>query len=146
MIEGTSTPFGNVWAANLARKQNVTLNDSEGSHMKGKETLRSPVGSLRVTNRWSFETLVFSTNFHSGFDVEEFQTILPKNYIHRVVRGEPIHDFFEAWKRSTAETISARPFGLKQWFTASVESLSKKGFDLDLHKKWLNKGYLIWRL
>ena len=120
MIEGTSTPFGSVWAANLARRQDSA--------------------------QWSFEALVFSTNFHSGFDVEEFQTILPKNYIHRVVKGEPIHGFFEAWKRSALETASAKTFGLKQWFTASVESLAGKGFDIDLHKKWLGKGYLLWYL
>jgi hypothetical protein len=120
MIEGTSTPFGNLWAANLARR--------------GESA------------QWSFEALIFSTNFHSGFEVEEFQTILPKNYIHRVVRGEPPHDFFEAWKRSTAETSSAKAFGSKQWFAASAESLAQKGFDVDLHKKWLGKGYLIWRL
>ena len=146
MIEGTSTPFGNVWAANLARRKDVILSDSEESLSKVKKTLWSPVGSLRVTNEWSFEALVFSTNFHSGFEVEEFQTILPKNYIHRVADGEPIHDFFEAWKRSASETASAKTFGLKQWFTASAESLAKKGFDIDLHKKWLGKGYLIWRV
>lgn len=120
MIEGTSTPFGNVWAANLARREDSA--------------------------KWSFEALVFSTNFHSGFDVEEFQTILPKNYIHRMVSGEPIQNFFEAWKRSASESTAAKTFGLKQWFMAAAESLAKKGFDIDLHKKWLGKGYLIWRL
>ena len=120
MIEGTSTPFGNVWAANLARRVEP--------------------------GKWKFEALVFSTNFHSGFDVEEFQTILPKNYIHRMTGGEPIQDFFAAWKRSASETASAKTFGLKQWFAASVESLVKKGFDIDLHKKRLGRGYLIWRV
>ena len=120
MIEGTSTPFGSLWAANLVRSAE--------------------------SGQWSFEALVFSTNFHNGFDVEEFQTILPKNYIHRVVKGESIFDFFEAWKRSAAETAHAKTFGLKQWFSASVEALSQKGFDVDLHKKWLGKGYLIWYL
>jgi hypothetical protein len=118
MIEGTSTPFGNVWAANLARS--------------------AEAGQL------TFEALVFSTNFHGGFDVEEFQTILPKNYIHRVVMGETIYDFFEAWKRSAAETTHVKTFGLKQWFAASAEALAQKGFRVDLHKKWLSKGYLIW--
>lgn len=120
MIEGTSTPFGSVWAANLAR--------------------------MVESGQWSFEALVFSTNFHTGFDVEEFQTILPKNYIHRVVKGEPIYEFFKAWKRSAAETAAAKIFGLKQWFSASAESLAKKGFDVDLHRKWLGKGYLLWYL
>ena len=120
MIEGTSTPFGQIWSANLARKM------ADGS--------------------WNMEALVFSTNFRLGFDVEEFQTILPKNYIHRVVKGEPIYDFFEAWKRSAAETSHAKVYGLKQWFVAAAEALSAKGFKVDLKKKWLTKGYLIWRL
>ena len=118
LIEGTSTPFGSVWAANVARRVE--------------------------SGQWSFEALVFSTNFHTGFDVEEFQTILPKNYIHRVVRGEPIYDFFEVWKRSAAETVAAKTYGLKQWFMAAAESLAQKGFDVNRHKKWLSKGYLIW--
>ena len=118
LIEGTSTPYGSLWAANLARRVESA--------------------------QWSFEALVFSTNFHAGFDVEEFQTILPKNYIHHVVEGELIHEFFQAWKRSAAETAAAKTFGLKQWFVSSAVSLAQKGFDIDLHKKWLGKGYLIW--
>ena len=120
LVEGTSTPFGSVWAANVARRAESA--------------------------QWSFEALVFSTNFHTGFDVEEFQTILPKNYIHRMVKGELIFEFFEAWKRSAAETSHTKIFGLKQWFIASAEALGQKGFQVDRHKKWLNKGYLIWYL
>ncbi len=118
MIEGTSTPFGQLWSANLARK---------------------------MDNRsWKMEALVFSTNFRLGFDVEEFQTILPKNYIHHVVKGERIYDFFEAWKKSAAETSHAKTFGLRQWFVAAAESLAKKGFKINLQKKFLSKGFMIW--
>ena len=125
MIEGTSNPFGSVWVANLARKP--------------PESDSSLSGSL-----WKFEALVFSTSFRMGFDITDFQAVLPKNYIHHVVQGEPIYDFFEAWKRSAAETASAKVFGLKQWFAASTESLAAKGYKIDLHKKWLSKGWLIW--
>ena len=118
MIEGTSNPFGSIWAANLAR--------------------RSENGS------WRMEALVFSTNFRMGFDVEEFQTILPKNYIHHVVKGERVYDFFEAWKRAAAETSHAKTFGPRQWFTAACEKLTGQGFDVALKSKWLSKGYLIW--
>ena len=117
MIEGTSTPFGQLWSANLARKMD------NGS--------------------WKMEALVFSTNFRLGFDVEEFQTILPKNYIHHVIKGEPIHDFFEAWKKSAAETSAAKVYGLRQWFINSAESLARKGFKINLQKKFLSKGWLI---
>jgi len=120
MLEGTSNPFGSIWTANVAR---------------------------RVENgSWRMEALIFSTNFRTGFDVEEFQTILPKNYIHRVVKGESIYDFFEAWKRSAAESIAAKVYGPRQWFVAAAEGLSAKGYSIDLKKKWLTKGFLIWEL
>jgi hypothetical protein len=122
MIEGTSTPFGQLWSANLARMMDAS---------RGK---------------WRMEALVFSTNFRLGFDVEEFQTVLPKNYIHHVVKGEPIYDFFEAWKKSAAETSHAKVYGLRQWFIASAESLAHKGFKINLQKKFLSKGWLIWEM
>ncbi|MBI5955299.1 MAG: methylase [Chloroflexi bacterium] len=121
MIEGTSNPYGSLWVANLVRK-----------------TLESDSSS------WKMEALVFSTNFRMGFDIADFQAVLPKNHIHHVVKGEAIYDFFEAWKSSVAETSSTKTFGLRQWFAASVENLAAKGYKIDLHKKWLMKGWLIW--
>jgi hypothetical protein len=117
MIEGTSTPFGQLWSANLARK---------------------------VGQGWSMEALVFSTNFRLGFDVSEFQTILPKNLIHHMTTGEEIYAFFEAWKSAALESIPARVYGLRQWFIAAAEGLARKGYRLDLRKLWLSRGYLIW--
>jgi hypothetical protein len=90
------------------------------------------------------EALVFSTNFRLGFEVEEFQTILPKNFIHHVVQSEPIYEFFEAWKRSAKETAAMKTYGSKQWFVTSVESLARKGYKVNLQKKFLSRGYLIW--
>ena len=118
MIEGTSNPFGSIWCANLARRQ--------------------------AAGTWNMEALVFSTNFHLGFDVDEFQTILPKNLIHHVVPGEQIHDFFEAWKRSAREIAALKAYGVRQWFVASAESLAKKGFKINMQRKFLSKGYLLW--
>lgn len=120
MIEGTSDPYGRIWVANVARKH--------------------PSGG------WNFESLTFSTNFRSGFDPSQFQAVLPKNYIHHVVPGETIFDFFEAWKRSTAETVSAKAWGGRQWFIAAAESLAEKGYKISLQKKWLSHGWLIWEL
>lgn len=90
------------------------------------------------------EALVFSTNFRMGFDIIDFQAVLPKNHIHHVVPGELLYDFFEDWKCSAAETSAAKMFGLKQWFSASVENLAAKGYKIDLRKKWLAKGWLVW--
>ena len=132
MIEGTSNPFGSIWAANLARLESDSLRS-------GFQKLASG-----VQNAWRFEALVFSTNFRMGFDVEEFQTILPKNFIHHVVPGEAIYDFFEAWRRSAKETASFKTYGTRQWFSASAESLARKGYRINLQKRFLSKGYMIW--
>jgi hypothetical protein len=120
MIEGTSNPFGSFWVANVVRK--------------------------RETGDWRFEALVFSTNFRTGFDVEEFQTILPKNLIHRVVPGEPIYHFFEAWKQCAASTSSVKTYGARQWFIAAVERMEEQGYPIESQRKWLSKGFLIWKL
>jgi hypothetical protein len=127
MIEGTSNPFGSIWSANVVRKQET-----------------GPLGMLRED--WRFEALVFSTNFRMGFDVEEFQTILPKNLIHHMIKGEPIFDFFEAWKQSAAETAAMKTYGAKQWFVAAAERLVERGYAIESQRKWLARGYLIWKL
>ena len=134
MIEGTSNPYGSIWCANVVRR--TLESDSLLSNSQKQAS--------GVQNLWGFEALVFSTNFRLGFDVEEFQTILPKNLIHHVIKGEPIYDFFEAWKRSAKETSAMKAYGAKQWFVASAESLAQKGYRINLHRKFLSKGYMIW--
>lgn len=120
LIEGTSNPTGGIWAANLLRR-------SEGG---------GPA--------WRQEALVFFTNFSLGFDPVEFQAILPKNLIHRVVPGEPVFDFFAAWRAAQAETSAMQTWGLRQWYIAAAESLARHGYRINLRRKWLSKGWLIW--
>lgn len=131
MIEGTSNPFGSIWCANVARRME-----------SGKPALSGDSGAIEG---WKMEALVFSTNFRLGFDVEEFQTILPKNLIHHVLEGEPIYDFFEAWKQAAAETAALKTYGAKQWFVAAGERLAARGYPIETQRKWLTKGYLIWK-
>ncbi len=126
MIEGTSNPFGSIWVANVVRKN------------LEPDSLLSRIGD------WRFEALVFGTNFRMGFDITDFQAVLPKNHIHHVARGEPIFDFFEAWKRAAAETSRVKTFGSRQWFAASAGSLAQKGYKINLQRKFLSKGWLIW--
>ena len=133
MIEGTSDPYGRIWSANVARRL-------ENDFSLGGANEKS------VVEAWDMEALVFSTNFRSGFDVDEFQTILPKNYIHHVLLGEPIHEFFAAWKRAVAGTVSAKVYGLRQWFEASAQALAQSGYSINLQKRFLSRGWLIWDL
>jgi hypothetical protein len=152
MIEGTSNPFGSVWCANLVRKTNlghVTLSEWRQSATT-EESRRFATGSfapLRMTNNeWRLEALVFSTNFRMGFDLTDFQAVLPKNLIHYLVPGEPIYDFFETWKGAAAETSAMKTYGLRQWFIHAAESLAQKGYRVNLQKKFLSRGWLIWEL
>ncbi len=153
LIEGTSTPFGSIWCANLVRR---TMEDRGplAPPADPGERLPGRLAGLRLADRqqaaglhnWKFEALIFSTNFRLGFDVEEFQTILPKNLIHHIVKGEPIFDFFEAWKAAAAETSAMKTYGSRQWFIATAERMAARGYALATQRKWLARGFLIWKL
>ena len=135
MMEGTSNPFGSIWCANLVRK------------VLEPDSLLPDIQELALAlHNWRHEALVFSTNFRLGFDVEEFQTILPKNLIHHVVKGEPIFNFFEAWKATAAETSAMKIYGARQWFIAAAERMAERGYAIATQRKWLAKGFLIWRM
>lgn len=120
LIEGTSDPFGRIWVAHVLRRRSDTPS-------------------------WLHEATVFSTNFRTGFDPREFQTILPKNLIHRMVPGEPIHTFFQDWKRATWENMGAKAWGVRQWFAATAHRLTSYGYAIDTRRRWLNRGYLLWQ-
>jgi hypothetical protein len=149
MVEGTSNPYGSIWCANVVRK---TMESRRSSHTQ--VVLQDNRKQAAGPHNWHFETIVFSTNFRLGFDVEEFQTILPKNLIHRVVKGERIFDFFEAWKAAAAETSVMKTYGARQWFIAAAERMAERGYviapakgaGVAAQRKWLSKGFLIWRL
>lgn len=133
LIEGTSEPYGRLWVANLLRKPALP------------DAVRDQAMAGVATPSLQLDGLVFSTNFRLGFDPADFQAVLPKSLIHRVVPGEPIFDFFEAWKRAARETAPMRAWGLRQWFIASAERLQASGYDLLLRHRFLSRGYVLWR-
>jgi hypothetical protein len=120
IVEGTSDPFGRVWVTNLVRK--------------------------RAGGELALEALVFGTNFRWGFEPGIFQPVLPKNYIHRMLPGEKIYEFMEAWKAAAARAIAFKSFGLRQWFAASAKELAGQGFAVETRGKYLGKGFLVWKL
>lgn len=120
LIEGTSDPLGRLLVAHVLRK----TTDAPTLH---------------------HEALIFSTNFRTGFDPAEFQTILPKNLIHQVLPGHPIYQFFADWKQATWESAAQRTWGLRSWFAGSAQCLREKGYRLDGRQRWLARGYLVWR-
>ncbi|HAY83409.1 MAG TPA: methylase [Chloroflexi bacterium] len=120
IIEGTSDPYGRIWAANLIRKNSESEAEYEG--------------------------LAFSTNFRWGFDPGLFQSVLPKNLIHHMTEGEVIQQFFSDWKDACNETIGYKQYGLRHWFQESASALGQKGYSIDTRKKFLRSGYLVWKV
>ncbi len=118
LVEGTSDPAGDLWVANVLRR------DQD-----------APV--------WRQEALVFSRSQRQPFAPEAFQAVLPKNLIHRMREGEPIHAFMEAWKQAAQRTVHERIWGDRRWFIAAGESLQAAGCRVDPRRRWLARGYLV---
>ncbi|WP_372366745.1 hypothetical protein [Candidatus Uabimicrobium sp. HlEnr_7] len=116
VIEGTSDPLGRIWVANIFRKIS---------------------GCLRQ------EAIVFSTNFHCEFHPETFQTVLPKNYIECMVKGEKIYDFFVAWKSAYHQSLYLKNWGQRQLFKKTVTLLTRSGHPINPCKKYVSRGYLL---
>jgi hypothetical protein len=117
LLEGTSDPFGRISVTNLLRRREHDL---------------------------VYEGLLFATNFRWGFKPDIFQPVLPKNFIHRMIPGEAIYEFMEAWKQASRDTIAHREWGLRQWFVASAHALAAQGYRIELRDKYLRQGYLLW--
>jgi hypothetical protein len=121
LVEGTSDPTGRVWVANLLRRSGAT-------------------------DPW-FDSgaLVFSTSFRQAFDPEHFKPVLPKNLIHRMDPGEPIHAFFEAWARAWQASRGEQVWGPRRHLAASVRGLADAGYSIDLRRRLIDRGFVIWR-
>ena len=118
LMEGTSDPLGRVWTANLLRRRSDDL---------------------------EMEGVVFSTNFRLGFEPGLFQPVLTKNFIHRMLPGEKIYQFFEDWKEAARQTVAYKSLGSRQWFVASARGLKNAGYSVDVRLKYLQRGYLFWK-
>ena len=119
LVEGTSDPFGRLFVTHLWRRGDA--------------------------HPWLHEAIVFSTNFWQPIAPADFQAVLPKDLIHRVVPGEPIFDFFREWKQAMLATIGQQSWGMRQWFAAGAVHLAAQGYNIDTRRRWLNRGYLIWQ-
>lgn len=123
LIEGTSDPTGRHWVVNV---------------------LRRPVdGALSPAPER--EALVFGTNFADGFDPDRFKAVLPKDLIHRVVPGEPIHAFFEDWRAAWRDASPDSVWGPRFRFRHAALGLSRRGHAITLRRAMLDRGLLVWR-
>ena len=91
------------------------------------------------------EGLLFARSFHGEFEPRQFQAVLPKHLIHRMVDGEPIEAFFSAWSRAAAVTRAQAEFGTRQHFVAAAEHLALGLEGVETRRAWLRNGWLLWR-
>jgi hypothetical protein len=139
LIEGTSDPRGRVWSANLLR---AAPTPAEGSPAVGPAPPRPlPCGSLSVVP----EGLAFSFNLRSAFSPDVFAPVLPKSLIHLVVPGEPIHAFLAAWRAHVRALQPLAVWGPRPVFVAAAQRLRQDGYRVDVRRRLLGRGFLVWR-
>ncbi len=119
LIEGTSNPTGRMVAFELYR--------------------RTPTGLERL------ET-VFGTNFREVLEPVDFQTILPKRLIHRMLDDAPAR-FFAAWKQARAVARGQGHAGVRRNWTEAGRLLRERfGYPADVRRRLLRRGFLAVRM
>ncbi len=116
LIEGTSTPSGNIVAFDVYEKL--------------------------VTGTLAHRELVFGTNFRQLIAPVHFQAILPKRLIHRMEDDHPAA-FFEAWHSALQLAKGMGQTGQRQqWQLAATLLHQRFGYPIDLRRRMLRRGYL----
>ncbi|MCA9566550.1 MAG: methylase [Myxococcales bacterium] len=114
LAEGTSTPTGALMVVSLVRPGQPT-------------------------------EVVFSVNPRRiPESPRAFAAVLPKDHIHRMVAGEPVHALLEAWEDAWSRTQPASTFGPLAHWVAAGERLMERP-DVVRRPGLLRKGYLLWR-
>jgi hypothetical protein len=117
LLEGTSDPFGRVMVVHVLWRR--------GAHLVS-------------------DGLLFGTNFKLGVDAELFPPVLPKSHIHRMVEGEPIAAFMEAWRHAERHTRAVAVFGPNQHLAATAARLGQR-FRIDRRPWLVRNGWVWWR-
>jgi len=117
IVEGTSDQFGRLVSFNLFIKD------------KGKIVRRS---------------LVFGTNFNFYFYPRDFQSVLPKNFIHHVFHGEWIYQFFEDWTSSFYKIMKQKlPSQRHVFYETGIILCKEYGYEVVQTKRLLRRGFLV---
>lgn len=117
IIEGTSDQFGRLASFNLYTKS---------------------------SNKMVNHGLVFGTNFNVSFYPRDFQSVLPKNFLHHVVEGEWIYKFFDDWTDSFYKIMKLKLQSQRQIFYETAIILYKDyGYNIKLRKGLLKRGFLV---
>lgn len=137
LVEGTSDPSGRLLVANVLRRTAAVTAPSGAT-----AGLTRPSG---MTPPLVLEALVFGTSFRAPFEPADFRAVLPKSLIHRMVAGEPIAAFFDAWSRAWQATRGEAVWGPRRHLAASVACLAGEGYRIDPRRRLVERGFVVWR-
>jgi hypothetical protein len=115
LIEGTSNPTGRMVAFDVYR---------------------------RTLDGLQHDALVFGTNFRAELEPIDFQTILPKRLIHRMLDPIPAA-FFAAWRESHQIARGLARTRRGRWIAAA--NLLRNRYPIDTRNRITRRGYLVLR-
>lgn len=116
LIEGTSTPSGNIVAFDVYEK----------------------VSNDALVHR----ELVFGTNFRQLVTPVHFQAILPKRLIHHMQDEGPA-GFFEAWQQALVLAKGMGQTGQRQQWQLAAHFLHQRfGYPVETRRRILRRGYM----
>jgi hypothetical protein len=118
LLEGTSTPSGRLFTANLVRRA-------------GDE-----IGHAGV---------VLSANLRRSWEPRELQTVLPKNLIHRAEPGGAIDAAFAVWERAVGQARQER-LAPAAAFARAANAAAPAFGGADLRPALLARGFFVTRL
>lgn len=114
--------------------------DPEGSLLTAHLIRRTPEGLFR-------EALWFSTSFQRGFAPIQFRDWLPRDLRRRVVPGEPILAFLDAWTAAWSEARASGAETPRQVFERTSELVAQQlpGVNAPSIDVTGGRGELLWR-
>jgi hypothetical protein len=124
LIEGTSNPSGAMVAFDVWRKPATMAPGNDA-------------GSLEHV------ALVFGTNFRADHEPGDYQTILPKRLIHRMLEPKPAR-LFADWRVAAEIARGATAGGgrRERWGTAAETLRARFGWPIDPRPRLLARGFL----
>lgn len=140
LVEGTSNPTGAMVAFDVWRKPQVAA----GPPVIGSAQTSDLVARVRVSHGLEHVALVFGTNFRELHEPADYQTILPKRLIHRMLDTEPAR-FFADWRISAGIARGSVAHGgrREQWAVTAETLRERFGWHVDPRRRLLARGFLV---
>ncbi|MBN2736862.1 MAG: hypothetical protein JXR70_07780 [Spirochaetales bacterium] len=117
IFEGSSSPWGDIWCANVFKKNSQGLLD--------------------------YDSLVFRFAFKEAFSPSLFPPLLPRNLIEKMVSGEAVYCFFKVWEEVFERSRQLGVRSNQGLWKSTARMLAEQGFGITLQKRFLSRGLLI---